>query len=108
MVKPPWTSSKGQFYTYRPPNKTLWFQRIRQRMGFIRIGDGSNKLSVVLLQALSGGDPIQWYIASTEQPPMSVGISSLALMPDDQIAKLRGALAARGETGGFHRAARIA
>src|SRR5579863_7995064 len=29
-----WTYSKGQFYTYRLPNKTLWFQRIRQRMGF--------------------------------------------------------------------------
>jgi len=24
----------GQFYTYRRPNNILWFQRIRQRMGF--------------------------------------------------------------------------
>ena len=34
MVKPPWTYSKAQLYTYRLPNKTLWLQRIRQRMGF--------------------------------------------------------------------------
>ena len=24
----------GQFYTYRRPDNILWFQRIRQRMGF--------------------------------------------------------------------------
>src|SRR5215469_3610227 len=28
------TCSKGQFYTYRRPDNILWFQRIRQRMGF--------------------------------------------------------------------------
>jgi hypothetical protein len=28
------TCSKGQFYTYRRPNNILWFQGIRQRMGF--------------------------------------------------------------------------
>src|SRR5580698_10080512 len=28
------TCSKGQFYTYRRPENILWFQRIRQRMGF--------------------------------------------------------------------------
>src|ERR1700683_2415336 len=28
------TCSKGQFYTNRRPDNILWFQRIRQRMGF--------------------------------------------------------------------------
>src|SRR5271170_5596826 len=28
------TCSKGQLYTYRRPDNILWFQRIRQRMGF--------------------------------------------------------------------------
>jgi hypothetical protein len=28
------TCSTGQFYTYRRPEKILWFQRIRRRMGF--------------------------------------------------------------------------
>ena len=26
--------SKGQFYTYRRPDNSPWFQRIRQRIGF--------------------------------------------------------------------------
>ena len=26
--------AKGQFYTFRRPDDILWFQRIRQRMGF--------------------------------------------------------------------------
>ena len=30
------TCSKGQFYSYRRPDNILWFQRIRERMGFAR------------------------------------------------------------------------
>ena len=34
MVKPPWTCSKGQFYTYRLPNKTLWSSTYSPADGF--------------------------------------------------------------------------
>jgi len=56
MVKPPWTCSKGQFYTYRLPNKTLWFQRIRQRMGFAERCGNARRRQRLVVEEFSAGE----------------------------------------------------
>ena len=76
MVKPPWTGSKGSFYTYRLPNKTPgfnvfargWVLRSAGLRGFGRGGSDARATNLPDVYAFQSRSGVTWTTGRSSRP----------------------------------------